>query len=140
MNRALVESHVVVALAEVHEVSRAYGDYSSQGHRPQQTPRDIEYHGEAHGGYCRGNGIAQIGVVGRHAQVFHEVVHPAHGDCHGDSERHCRNHKQGVYRPVESHLHMTVYHIRYEVYQRNARHDEQCTCHEGMPRGIGMEQ
>ena len=138
-DRSLVETDVVVAGAQVDEVSRAYGNDAAEGYYPQQAPGDVENHGEAHGGYCGGYGIAEICVVGRHAQVFHEIVYSADGDSHGDAERHCRYHEQGVDGPVESHLDVVLYHVGDEVYQRHSGHDEEGACHERMPRRVGME-
>ena len=137
-DEAPVESHVAVARSEVHEVTRAYGYYASYGYHPEQTPRYVEYHREAHGRYGCRHGIGQIAVVWRHAEVFHKVVYAAHLDGYYYAERHGRHYHERVDGPRYAYADVAVEHVAHKVDQRYARNDEQGTGHERMPRCVAV--
>ena len=44
-----VKANVIVRRAEVYEVTRTNGNNTTHCHNPEQTARNVENHGEAHG-------------------------------------------------------------------------------------------
>ena len=82
----------MVARAKVYKVTGAYGYDAGYSQYRQNATRCIIYRGEAHGRNGSRYGVIDIGVMGCHVKVFHEIVDMAHLNGQYNTKGHGQNH------------------------------------------------
>ena len=128
-----VKTNIAITWTQVDKVAETNSDDTSHSNCRQQTARNAEDGGEAHGRYGCCYGIFPVGMMGRHGKVGHKIVDVAHlyGEC--NTESHSQYHQQCVEGSYHSHFDIAVYHVAYEIDKWHSRYDKQSAGHQRMP-------